>query len=229
MGGTVNAVAEARRTRPKGAESRERILDAAAAIAGERGFEGTSISLISERSGLPASSVYWHFKDKDELIAAVIDRSFGQWTDALSSPMLVSEGTTDEERFHLSMQRTGAAIAKFPDYLRLGLMLILERRPEEPTARGKFIEVRHVASDRARVLYTTAFADLTAADVESLVTITMALADGLFIAQEVDEVVLSDVFDLVATAVLGAADQLRSTRRPRPTPSKATKPRVRRR
>lgn len=59
--------------------SREKILDAAAEIAGERGYEGTSINLISERSGLPASSIYWHFKDKDELIAAVIDRSGTSW------------------------------------------------------------------------------------------------------------------------------------------------------
>ena len=37
---------------------------------------GTSIALVSERSGLPASSIYWHFEDKDALIAAVIERSF---------------------------------------------------------------------------------------------------------------------------------------------------------
>jgi AcrR family transcriptional regulator len=215
--------------RARGALSRERILDAAAAIAGERGFEGTSINLISELSGLPASSIYWHFKDKDELIAAVIDRSFSRWSAALSSPVVVPEGTTEEELFHLGMQRTGAAIAEFPDYLRLGLMLILERRPEEPTARRMFIEVRQVAADRARVLYTTAFADLDPADVESLVTITMALADGLFIAHEVGEAELSSAFDLLATAVLGAADQLRAAERPRRIPSKAAKPRVRRR
>ena len=58
-----------------GEESRQKILDAATAIAGERGYDGTSIALVSERSGLPASSIYWHFKDKDALIAAVIERS----------------------------------------------------------------------------------------------------------------------------------------------------------
>jgi AcrR family transcriptional regulator len=82
-------VAEARRKRANGEVSRERILDAAAEIAGERGYEGTSINLISERSGLPASSIYWHFEDKDELIAAVIDRSFNQWEAALTTPASV--------------------------------------------------------------------------------------------------------------------------------------------
>ena len=68
-----------RRRRVDGEASRTRILDAATEIAGERGYEGTSIGLVSAKCGLPASSIYWHFKDKDDLIAAVIERSFAQW------------------------------------------------------------------------------------------------------------------------------------------------------
>jgi AcrR family transcriptional regulator len=205
-------VAETRRTRANGEASRERILDAAAQIAGERGYDGTSVNLVSQRSGLPASSIYWHFRDKDELIAAVIDRSFNRWVTALDAAVDVPDGSSPDELFHLAMQRTGAAIAQFPDYLRLGLMLILEHRPEEPTARRRFLQVRRVAADRARTLYGTFFHDLDTDDVERLVTLTMALADGLFVAQQVGEVELADAFDLLATAILGAADQLRTAR-----------------
>ena len=130
----------------KGEASRERILDATAEIAGERGYEGTSMNLISERSGLPASSIYWHFKDKDELIAAVIERSFARWSESLGAPLdvpadVIGIGASSTP----SLRRVGAGIAEFPDYLRLGLMLILERRPEEPTARRRFLEVRRIA------------------------------------------------------------------------------------
>ncbi len=45
-------------------------------VATERGYEGTSISLVSTKCGLPPRSIYWHFTDKDDLIAAVIERSF---------------------------------------------------------------------------------------------------------------------------------------------------------
>jgi len=216
----VKPVPAPRRTRANGQASRERILDAAAEIAGERGYEGTSINSISERSGLPASSIYWHFTDKDELIAAVIDRSFNRWADAIRAPVAVPDDAGPEQLFHLAMQRTGAAIAEFPDYLRLGLMLILEQRPEEPTARRKFLEVRRTTADRARELYQGLFADLAGNDVDSLVTLTMALADGLFVAQEVGEVELGKAFDLLATAILGAADQMRAaaaSTRPRRT------------
>ncbi|MGO9154379.1 TetR/AcrR family transcriptional regulator, partial [Mycobacterium sp.] len=42
-----------RRTRANGEASRQRILDAATEVATERGYEGTTISLVSKKSGLP--------------------------------------------------------------------------------------------------------------------------------------------------------------------------------
>jgi len=201
-------MAEPRRKRANGEASRERILDAATEIAGERGYEGTSINLVSQRSGLPASSIYWHFKDKDELVAAVIDRSFTRWIAALDAPMAVPDDATPERLFHLMLQRTGAAVADFPDFLRLGLLLLLERRPEEPTARAKFLEVRQLTADRIRVAYGRFFPTLSAADIDTLVTLTLALADGLFVASEVDTLDLPGAFDLMATTILATADQL---------------------
>jgi len=76
-----------RRKRADGEQSRERILDAANEIASERGYEGTSIGLVSKKCGLPASSIYWHFKDKDDLLAAVIDRSFETWLRVWELPL----------------------------------------------------------------------------------------------------------------------------------------------
>ncbi len=75
-----------RKKRANGVESRQRILDAAVEISGERGYEGTSIAAVSAACGLPASSIYWHFKDKDDLIAAVIERSFDTWLAAFELP-----------------------------------------------------------------------------------------------------------------------------------------------
>jgi hypothetical protein len=109
------------------------------------------------------------------------------------------------------MQRTGRLLAEFPDFLRLGLMLILERRPDEPTARERFIHARSVTSSRVAALVSAYFVGLDAGAVSSLVTLTMALADGLFVASEVEGVELDHAFDLMATAILGAAEQLRSS------------------
>src|SRR4029079_8344566 len=75
-----------RRTRANGEQSGERMLDAATEVATERGYDGTTISLVSKKSGLPPTSIYWHFTDKDDLIAAVIERSFSRWLAALDWP-----------------------------------------------------------------------------------------------------------------------------------------------
>src|SRR4249919_1993187 len=90
-----------RSKRADGALSRDRILDAAAEIAAERGYEGTSITLVSAKCGLPASSIYWHFKDKDDLIAAVIERSFGHWLTAWQFP---DEGDAQDRMKGMAMQ-----------------------------------------------------------------------------------------------------------------------------
>ena len=129
-----------------GEESRRRILDAAAEVAGERGYEGTSIALVSARCGLPASSIYWHFQNKDDLIAAVIERSFDIWLDAFTTADDAEPGL---EQLRAVAAQTAKTLLDSPDFLRLGLMLVLERRPEEPSARQMFLRVR--ASARTQI------------------------------------------------------------------------------
>ena len=57
----------------QGDMSRQKILEAALDIAAERGYDGASVALVTERTGLPASSIYWHFKNKDQLLAEALD------------------------------------------------------------------------------------------------------------------------------------------------------------
>src|ERR1700752_4875453 len=100
-----------RRKRADGELSREGILDAATEISAERGYEGTRIPLVSAKCGLPASSIYWHFKDKDDLISAVIERSFGTW---LSAWQLPDEGLTQERAASVGLQ-VAKALLDAPD------------------------------------------------------------------------------------------------------------------
>src|ERR1700756_5043643 len=179
-----------RRRRLDGEASRARILDAATEIASERGYEDTSIALVSAKCGLPASSIYWHFKDKDDLIAAVIERSFAQWLSAWQMP---AEGPARERLVGVPMQ-TAKALLDSPDFLRLGLMLALERRPVEPRARAMFLAVRAQALDTITPTMRTLAPGLTDAQAHQLATYALAGADGLFIAKELG----GDTVDLVA-------------------------------
>lgn len=179
-----------RRKRADGELSRERILDATSEIAAERGYEGTSIALVSKKCGLPASSIYWHFKDKDDLIAAVIERSFGSWLSAWQIP----DTGQGEERFVGIATQTAKALLDSPDFIRLGLMLALERRPVEPRARTMFNQVRAEAFQQLIDNFRALMPGLSDAEVQQLAIYGMAGADGLFIAKEIG----GDAIDLVA-------------------------------
>jgi AcrR family transcriptional regulator len=70
------------RRHAQGEASRRTILDATLRIAGERGYVGTTLAQVTKASGLPASSVYWHFRNKDELLADALEHGFRMWDDA---------------------------------------------------------------------------------------------------------------------------------------------------
>lgn len=197
-----------KKRRANGEVSRQRILDAAAQIAGERGYEGTSISQVSEQSGLPVSSIYWHFRNKDELITAVIERSFARWIAGNRAPDPLPADVPPEQLVRNVMQQTGRSLSESSDFLRLGLMLALERTPEQRMSRRKFIEAREHAFGEVLTFYDIIFNHLSVEDRRALATLTLAAADGLFIASEIKEVDLTASFDLLATAVLGAAEHL---------------------
>ena len=179
-----------RRKRADGELSTQRILDAATEIAAERGYEGASIALVSKKCGLPASSIYWHFTDKDDLIAAVIERSFANWLTAWQFP---DEGDAPDRMKGMAMQ-IAKALLDSPDFIRLGLMLALERRPVEARARAMFLQARAQAYGQLIDVIRELTPALTDAQTHQLATYALAGADGLFIAKEIG----GDSIDLVA-------------------------------
>ncbi|MFF8481062.1 TetR/AcrR family transcriptional regulator [Streptomyces sp. CAI-85] len=197
-----------RKKRANGVESRQRILDATVEIAGERGYEGTSIAAVSAACGLPASSIYWHFKDKDDLIAAVIERSFDTWLAAVDLPG--EETGTPLERVTALAGNVAKSLVDAPDFLRLGLMLALERRPAEPRGRTVFLQVRDIARAKIAEMAEALVPGLDEESVQNLTTYAVAGADGLFVQREIngDAVDLVAMFELHAESVYEAATRM---------------------
>ena len=99
------------------------------------------------------------------------------------------------------------ALMDSPDFIRLGLMLALERRPVEPRARAMFIHARQEALERSTAVFRELTPTLTDAQVQQLTIYAMAGADGLFIAKEVagDSVDLVALFEVHAQALYATA------------------------
>ncbi|MGG4345763.1 TetR/AcrR family transcriptional regulator [Paenibacillus lautus] len=58
----------------KAEERRNEILDAADELFGQKGFDGTSTSDILEKVGIARGTLYHHFKSKEDIMDALIDR-----------------------------------------------------------------------------------------------------------------------------------------------------------
>jgi TetR/AcrR family transcriptional regulator, transcriptional repressor for nem operon len=81
----------------RGRRSRERIVDAAAALVAERGTAGTSLDQILEAAGASKSQLYHYFSDKGDLVRAVIARRVGE-TVGGQGPMIGRVDSLDDIR-----------------------------------------------------------------------------------------------------------------------------------
>jgi AcrR family transcriptional regulator len=212
------------RRQEQGEQSRTEILDAAARIMAAKGFDGASISSISKESGLPASSIYWHFASKEGVLAAVMERGAQRFFEELDAGNVPTSASPAE---HLRAQFRGAAraIRRDPGFLRLFILLLLSGRNDETVRR-----VRRAGRERVHRSLLWAFDEQGAAVAEAvaneLADVGLAMFDGAFLAVQNDEgldyePMLMDMADALAAlgetyaARLGTDTTIARSQRPR--------------
>jgi len=65
----------ARKTKAQAQETRHQIIDAAERVFHAQGVARTSLQQVAAEAGLTRGAIYWHFKDKAALFAAMMDRA----------------------------------------------------------------------------------------------------------------------------------------------------------
>jgi TetR/AcrR family acrAB operon transcriptional repressor len=65
----------ARKTKAEAAITREQLLDAAERVFREQGVSSTSLGEVASAAGVTRGAVYWHFRDKADLLAALCERT----------------------------------------------------------------------------------------------------------------------------------------------------------
>lgn len=164
----------------QGEQSRELILDATERLMATRGYAATSISDIRSASGLPPSSIYWHFGSKEGVLAAVMQRGADRFFAAIPQ--------SDDAQAQLAVLST--LQSQHPDFLRLFYMLSLERN-NDPAVAAVIQRVRDTAITRFRNAITQLLpADATpskaASVVAELTAFAVALSDGVFFADHLE-------------------------------------------
>lgn len=206
------------------AVSRERILDAAFDVICDDGYSGATMAKVAKRAELPVGSVYWHFENKDLLLAALIETSFDRW----HSQVVASLQPEPDESFEQHIERIfGSSEAgrqyDAADFWRLGVILSVEKSVREQVARERFLKIRQrQRAELAAWWQSTMPAMLVEHDPglpERLSGFTLALQDGNAIAGASGEAIqafrpmlASSLVHLVAQAH-AAAKAARSARR----------------
>jgi len=109
-----------------------RVLDAAVALFGTRGYEATSLDQVAAASGVRKQTVLYHFGDKEGLLGAVIDRSAADLAAALERG-LSRPGLEGWARVEAVVRATFRIAAQRPALL--GLVREVSRLGGPPAAR----------------------------------------------------------------------------------------------
>jgi AcrR family transcriptional regulator len=194
----------------QGRRSREEILDAASRLMSQRGFEGTSIATISQESGLPNSSIYWHFGSKAAILAAVMERGAQRFF-ARAEPV---PPPSDRPRVRLEhfLEVARQALEENEEFLRLFLLLMLSHdTPEVEAVVGR---VRARGREELHRLIETAYLpagpQVARAVADGVVDHALATFDGIFIAAQADREkgYRPDAFVQMAASVAALGDAI---------------------
>lgn len=189
----------------QGIQSRRYILDAALDLMARLGYAAASISAISKQSGLPVSSIYWHFESKEGLLVAVLEDGARNFVQGL--PKFVELSGSREERLSLVLEELARRLAKQPRFLRLLILMALEHRHTDSPVLSSIQEIRNQVIDNTAAAFSAAMlpTDYPAKDELSrqLSLYMLVVADGAFIAHQIDPTVnLEELFSLQLRAVL---------------------------
>jgi TetR/AcrR family tetracycline transcriptional repressor len=76
---------------------RESVIDAALRLADEEGLDSVSFRRLAEQFGVTPMALYWHFADKEALLAALADRLWVQAADTLNASLRQLSSSDDED------------------------------------------------------------------------------------------------------------------------------------
>jgi AcrR family transcriptional regulator len=175
----------------RGDVSRERILDAAAELFSQRGYAGAGVDQLAARSGIAKTAIYYHFGNKEGLLAAVLERAASTWIDGIDAA--AKQGGDPLARLDRALAGMRAMLEDRPWILKLLQILALEVAEEKPEVRATLQSILR----RARGAIVAGLGDALGVELpnaERIAGIMLALLDGVSLGQHLDpEIVQLDV------------------------------------
>ncbi|WP_413760672.1 TetR/AcrR family transcriptional regulator [Streptomyces sp. MMBL 11-3] len=193
-----------------GLSSRDLILDAARSLVSSRGYDGMAISDLSAQSGLPASSIYYHFGNKLGVLAALLDRTFNELHALFAHPSSFDD-LEPLDRFEAWFTAACASLDERPDYLRLLLTISVGPQKDDEVVSAAVRRIRDFAHASWVDALTPVFAPGDVASdkafIEELAVLGRAMTDGLSLTNSFDGMSYSSNVAPFVSLIRGLADQ----------------------
>ncbi|WP_367325168.1 TetR/AcrR family transcriptional regulator [Streptomyces sp. HUAS ZL42] len=166
----------------RGARSRDAILDTAGDLMARHGYAATSISMISAACGLPVSSIYWHFRSKDGIYVAVLERARTVLLAAL--PPAEVPGADVEQRLDTFLAAVEEGFQRHPRGVRLLLGLGMVQQDASAAAVAELRHYRDALVAWARDSVRSVFVLPDRPEVaDELARFTLRIASGTAVAR----------------------------------------------
>jgi AcrR family transcriptional regulator len=196
-------------TTAAGLSSREVVLNAARALVTDKGYDGMTISDLCAQSGLPPSSIYYHFGNKLGVLAALLERTFDELHALFPSPASFDE-LAPIERFEAWFSAACSSLDRRPDYLRLLVAISVSPQKDAEAVRTTVRRIRDFAHASWVAALTPIFAPNggkhNEALVQQLAVLGRALTDGLSVTNSFDELSYSSQVAPFVALIRGLAE-----------------------
>ena len=165
-----------RRGKPKGdkrARTRARLIEAAAAVIGEKGYESASLAEIAARAGMTRGAIYGNFKSREELLFAFIESRWAPERPQLvkGAPLPAQLRIIGQYIARSAEQRRAAAVGA----LSFQIFLLTHEKIRQQMAAAN----REIYSVIAKDLLNYVDARELSMPIEKFVRVLHALGDGL--------------------------------------------------
>lgn len=107
--------------RPREPLSRERVLDAAIALADERGIDALTMRGLAQELGVEAMTLYYYVRNKDEILTGIVDRvvsefelpsSGGDWKAAIRATAISAYRVLISHRWAAGLILSGPGVSQ---------------------------------------------------------------------------------------------------------------------
>jgi len=119
--------------------TREKILVAATELFARHGYAGTGVDRLAEKSCIAKTAIYYHFGNKEGLLAAVLDRAASEWIESIKQSADRAENA--EEALDRALGGMRTMVEKKPWIMKLLLLLTLEVVDEKPEIREAMTQI----------------------------------------------------------------------------------------